>query len=110
MGADYSFDVKNIDIWAPTFFRHNNSFIATVTSLQVAAIVSKVKSAFKNFCKKICQYWLKKLGIILIYPFGKSIPVENTDEIISTKIQIIDIEILDTQYDPIHFYSTCYFW
>ena len=30
MGADYLFDVKNIDIWAPTFFRHNNSFIATV--------------------------------------------------------------------------------
>ena len=25
-----SFDVKNIDIWAPAFFRHNNSFIATV--------------------------------------------------------------------------------
>jgi hypothetical protein len=30
MVADYSFDVKNIDIWAPAFFKHNNSFIATV--------------------------------------------------------------------------------
>ena len=30
MVADYLFDVKNIDIWAPTFFKHNNSFIATV--------------------------------------------------------------------------------
>jgi hypothetical protein len=30
MAADYSFDVKNIDIWAPAFFRHSNSFIATV--------------------------------------------------------------------------------
>ena len=62
------------------------------TSLQVPAFVSKVKSAFKNFCKKICQYWLKKLGIILIYPFGQSTSVENTDEIISKKIQIIHIE------------------
>ena len=42
---------------------------------------------------KNCQYWLKKLGIILIYPFGQSTPVENTDEIISKKIQIIHIEI-----------------
>ena len=30
MGADYSFDVKNIDIWVPAFFKHNNSFIATM--------------------------------------------------------------------------------
>ena len=30
MFADYSFDVKNIDIWAPAFFKHNDSFIATV--------------------------------------------------------------------------------
>ena len=30
MGADYLFDVKNIDIWAPAFFRRNHSFLATV--------------------------------------------------------------------------------
>jgi hypothetical protein len=30
MFVDYSFDVKNIDIWAPAFFKHNNSIIATV--------------------------------------------------------------------------------
>ena len=36
MGADYSFDVKNIDIWVPTFFRHNNLFIATVVMIQMA--------------------------------------------------------------------------
>ena len=29
MVADYSYDVKNIDIWVPAFFKHNNSFIAT---------------------------------------------------------------------------------
>ena len=31
MGANYSFEVKNIEIWAPEFFKHNNSFIATVS-------------------------------------------------------------------------------
>ena len=30
MGADYSFEVKNIEIWAPAFFKHNNSSVATV--------------------------------------------------------------------------------
>ena len=30
MGADYSFEVKNIEIWGPTFFKHNNSSVATV--------------------------------------------------------------------------------
>jgi hypothetical protein len=29
MVTDYLFDVKNIDILAPAFFKHNNSFIAT---------------------------------------------------------------------------------
>ena len=31
MDADYSFDVKNIDIWAPAFFKDDNLFIATVS-------------------------------------------------------------------------------
>ena len=30
MGADYSFEVKNIEIWVPAFFKHSNSSIATV--------------------------------------------------------------------------------
>ena len=30
MAPDYSFDVKNICIWAAAIFKHNNSFIATV--------------------------------------------------------------------------------
>ena len=36
MVANYSFDVKNTDIWAPTFFKHNNSFIATVRRKQIS--------------------------------------------------------------------------
>ena len=31
MGADYSFEVKNIEIWVPAFFKHNNSSVATVS-------------------------------------------------------------------------------
>ena len=30
IGADYSYEVKNSEIWAPAFFKDNNSFIATV--------------------------------------------------------------------------------
>ena len=30
MGANFSVEVKNIDTWAPTFFKHNSSFVATV--------------------------------------------------------------------------------
>ena len=33
MGAEYSFEVKNIEIWAPRFFKHNNSPLATVPAV-----------------------------------------------------------------------------
>ena len=33
MGADYSFEVKNIEIWVSAFFKHNNSSVATVTGV-----------------------------------------------------------------------------
>ena len=33
IGADYSYEMKNSEILAPAFFKHNNSFIATVYSL-----------------------------------------------------------------------------
>ena len=32
MGADYSFEVKIIEIWVPAFFKHNNSSLATVVN------------------------------------------------------------------------------
>ena len=31
MGAYYSFEVKNIEIWVPAFFRHNNSSVGSVS-------------------------------------------------------------------------------
>ena len=30
IGADYSYEVKNSEIWAHAFFKHNNSSVATV--------------------------------------------------------------------------------
>ena len=30
MCANYLFEVKNIEIWTPAFFKHNKSFVATV--------------------------------------------------------------------------------
>ena len=30
MSAYYSFDVKNIEIWVPAIFKHNNSSVTTV--------------------------------------------------------------------------------
>ena len=30
MSADYSFNVKTIEIWVSAFFKHNNSSVATV--------------------------------------------------------------------------------
>jgi hypothetical protein len=32
-GANYSFEVKNIEIWGPAFFKHNNSSVATLERL-----------------------------------------------------------------------------
>ena len=33
IGANYSYELKNSEIWAPAFFKHNNSFIAAVSIL-----------------------------------------------------------------------------
>ena len=46
IGADYSYEVKNSEIWAPAFFKHNNSYIATVYSN-----VQKLRLLIANFLK-----------------------------------------------------------
>ena len=35
IGADYSYEVKNSEIWAPAFFKDNNSFIAAVNVVDI---------------------------------------------------------------------------
>ena len=33
MDAQYSIEVKYIEMWVPTFFKHNNSSVATVSTI-----------------------------------------------------------------------------
>ena len=41
MGANYSFQVKNIEIWMPEFFKHNNSSAAIVDLDVLLELVSE---------------------------------------------------------------------
>ena len=41
MGANDSFQVKNIEIWVPEFFKHNNSSAATMGLDVLLELVSK---------------------------------------------------------------------
>ena len=45
IGVDYSYEVKNSEIWAPTFYKHNNSFIAAVSILHLHG-QSQIKISF----------------------------------------------------------------
>jgi hypothetical protein len=47
IGADYSYEMKNSEIWVPAFFKHNNSFRATVASKSAGA---------KGDVPKICGF------------------------------------------------------
>ena len=49
MNADYSFEVKNIEIWAPAFFKHNNSSVATVDMNNRVESKEGVKTYFSAF-------------------------------------------------------------
>ena len=46
MGANYLFEVKNNEIWAPAFFKHNDLFIDTV-----------ILSSFHSFQPKKAELW-----------------------------------------------------
>jgi hypothetical protein len=47
IGANYSYEVKNSEIWAPAFFKHNNSFIATVSNIWPKYILQISLKIFK---------------------------------------------------------------
>ena len=47
IGANYSYEVKNSEIWAPTFFKHNNSFTATVVNWHLSGVF-RVKISLGN--------------------------------------------------------------
>ena len=39
MGANYSFEVENIEIWVPAFFEHNDLSVATVRAKEKQKIL-----------------------------------------------------------------------
>ena len=46
--ADYSYEVKNSEIWASAFFKHNNSFIAAVNKMVAQLRDSGSKIVFEE--------------------------------------------------------------
>ena len=73
MFADYSFDVKSIDNWAPPFFKHNNSIIATVLSNHkyYVAIFWETDTCYQNgaiFLTRECEF-LNEISIKMFYHF-----------------------------------------
>ena len=49
IGADYSYEIKDSEILAPSFLRHNNSFIATLNKSFFYKIAKKRKLKFYLF-------------------------------------------------------------
>ena len=55
IGADYSYVVKYSEIWAPTFFKHYNSFIATVDTVDILSR-SDCKTMTTNIFMKLSKF------------------------------------------------------
>ena len=70
MGADYSFEVKNIEIFVTAFFKHNNSFVATVMYLylwySMYVSIQRFGQKFKD--KKVHKMQLYNWGEIASIP------------------------------------------
>ena len=66
MSADNSFEVKNIEIWAPAFFKHNNSFVATVIPYAVKDITigkdSDVNIVYK-YGMEVSLFFITEKGV-----------------------------------------------
>ena len=58
IGADYSYEMKNSEIWAPAFFKHNNSFIATVNGTESLLKICKYIFIVSIFFFKIKYFRL----------------------------------------------------
>ena len=91
MVADYSFDVKNIDIWAPAFFKHNNSFIATVLSI-TQSILCKIYQQPKNVkYVRVFIYHSIRFSLILNTLLQWSVPEGAGGPALSVNARILSI-------------------
>ena len=71
MGADYSFEVKNIEIWVPAFFKHNNLFIATVLMKGVFLFFSVTNFSLMCLSRRVWSEWIlskKAAPICFLFP------------------------------------------
>ena len=81
VGADFSIEVKNIEMWVPTFFKHNNSSVATVSTIALyiyrnpdymfSNLLIHEFCTFDMFCNVVLYpllHFLKKL-------FGRNVQV-----------------------------------
>ena len=59
IGANYSYEMKNSEIWATCIFKHNNSFIATVLLVSVIKKWKRVPSS--SIETSMCRCILVKL-------------------------------------------------
>ena len=62
MIANYSFDVTSIDIWAPAFFEHNNSFIATVKHSSFEVFLTRKEGCGVSYCKISTKLIFRDIG------------------------------------------------
>ena len=69
MGDDYSFKGKNIKILAPSFFKHNNSFVANVGRVGEINVVcgrlQKEKSTDNRFVFNDCYNFCTSIDTLL---------------------------------------------
>ena len=60
--ANYSYEVKNSEIWEPAFFKHNNSFIATVFwQSPCSYCLTKVKESLCMVCPMLVEFQFRLL-------------------------------------------------
>ena len=60
LGADYSFEVKNIEIWVPAFFKHNNSSVATVAKKLKIKIICKLGLCLESNLSVLKITWMSE--------------------------------------------------
>ena len=73
MGAKYSFDVKSIATYVPTFLGYNNSVLAIVMCL-----LTRLQLMLCNFSKEECQDLIQSIMTNVLEKdiYGRSFPQE----------------------------------
>ena len=65
MGADHSFEVKNIKIWVPAFFKHNNSAVATLRKW--FGLQDKINFGLHHLIDTLVTYFLDLISNVHVF-------------------------------------------